>query len=242
MNKYNVKDGIYYLDENLSKLEFNLFREFEDMLLKKGYKYLSLPSAGSWEVIDRQEIVTREQSLGIDERQALFGSVEQGFLEYFMDKEVNEEQCYFSINECFRKEQHLDGLIKLREFKKLEQYCFCKKENAEKYFNELLNNSTNFLKKYNIEYRIIDKTMDDPGYHFKKYDIEVKTKKYGWLETHSCTYFKDEQTKRLGIKGGLHTISNTGIASPRILIPFIEKMEDEIKQKNSSHSFFKKYK
>ena len=41
MNKYNVKDGIYYLDIELSKLEFELFREFEDMLLKKGYKYLS---------------------------------------------------------------------------------------------------------------------------------------------------------------------------------------------------------
>ena len=189
MNKYNVKDGIYYLDIELSKLEFELFREFEDMLLKKGYKYLSLPSAGSWEVLDRQEVVTRNQSLGIDDRQALFGSAEQGFLEYFMDKEVNEEQC-------------------------------------EKYFNELLNNSIDFLKKYNIEYRVIDKTKEDPGYHYKKYDIEVNTKKYGWMETHSCTYFKDEQTKRLGINGGLHTISNTGIASPRILIPFIEKMEE----------------
>ena len=190
MNKYNVKDGIYYLDIELSKLEFELFREFEDMLLKKGYKYLSLPSAGSW------------------------------------DKEVNEEQCFFSINECFRKENNLDGLVRLREFKKLEQYCFCKPENAEKYFNELSNNSIDFLKKYNIEYRVIDKTKEDPGYHYKKYDIEVNTKKYGWMETHSCTYFKDEQTKRLGINGGLHTISNTGIASPRILIPFIEKMEE----------------
>lgn len=228
MNSFNVKDGIYYLDTELSKLEFELFREFEDMLLKKGYKYLSLPSAGSWEVLDRQEAVTRDQSLGIDERQALFGSAEQGFLEYFMDKEVNEEQCFFSINECFRKEKDLDGLIRLREFKKLEQYCFCRPENSEKYFEELLNNSIDFLKKYNIEYRIVDKTKDDPGYHCKKYDIEVKTKKYGWLETHSCTYFKDEQTKRLGIRGGLHTISNTGIASPRILIPFIERIGKDL--------------
>lgn len=62
MNNYFVKDGIYYLDEYLSKLEFDLFREFEDMLLNKNYKYLSLPSAGSWEVIDRQDVVKREQS------------------------------------------------------------------------------------------------------------------------------------------------------------------------------------
>ena len=109
------------------------------------------------------------------------------------------------------------------KFKKIEHFCFCKPENAEKYFQELLKNSTDFLEKYNIEYRIVDKTKTDEGYHLKKYDIEVKTKKYGWLETHSCTYFGDEQTKRLNITGNLHTISNTGIASPRILIPFIEK-------------------
>ena len=65
MNKYNVKDGIYYLDIELSKLEFELFREFEDMLLKKGYKYLSLPSAGSWEVLDRQASIIWKCRTGI---------------------------------------------------------------------------------------------------------------------------------------------------------------------------------
>ena len=90
MSKYYTKDGIYYLDYDLSKLEFDLFREFEDMLLEKGYKYLSLPSAGSWDVVSKQEVVSCEYSLGIDERQALFGSAEQGFLEYFQNGEVNE--------------------------------------------------------------------------------------------------------------------------------------------------------
>lgn len=223
MNNYYVKDGIYYIDYELSKLEFDLFREFEDMLLEKGYKYLSLPSAGSWEVIERQGVVSCDYSLGIDDRQALFGSAEQGFLEYFQNSEVNEELFLFSLNECFRNEQILNGLKSLREFKKLEQYCFCKPENSDKCFEELLNNSIEFLKRHNIEYRVVDKTLEDPGYHIKKYDIEVKTENYGWMETHSCTYFADEQTKRLNIEGGMHTISNTGIASPRILIPFIEK-------------------
>lgn len=223
MKPYEVKDGLYYLNPELSKLEFDLLMEFFQLLIKKGYKYISLPSAGSWDVIEKQGVVTKEYSLGIDERHALFGSAEQGFLEYFQNQEVSKEQCYFSFNECFRNEENLEGLVRLREFKKIEQYCFCKEENVEKYFNELLNNSIDFLKSHNIEYRVIDKTKEDPGYHIKKYDIEVKTKKYGWLETHSCTYFGNEQTKRLNIKGGLHTISNTGIASPRILIPFIER-------------------
>ena len=168
--------------------------------------------------------MTKEYSLGIDDRQALFGSAEQGFLEYFQNGEVKDELFLFSFNECFRNEQNLNGMKSLREFKKLEQYCFCKPENANKCFNELLNNSIEFLEKHNIEYRVVDRTKDDLGYHIKKYDIEVKTEMFGWLETHSCTYFGDEQTKRLNIKGGLHTISNTGIASPRILIPFIERI------------------
>lgn len=115
----------------------------------------------------------------------------------------------FSFNECFRNEKSLDVLERLREFKKLEQYCFCKKENADKCFDELLNNSIEFLKQHNIKYRVVDKTNNDIGYHIKKYDIEVFTKKYGWMETYSCTYFGDEQAKRLNIKGGFHTISNT---------------------------------
>ena len=73
-----------------------------------------------------------------------------------------------------------------------------------------------------IKYRVVDVTDRDPGYHIKKYDIEIETKQFGWMETHSCSYFGTEQSKRFNITGANHTISNTGIASPRILIPFIE--------------------
>ena len=54
------------------------------------------------------------------------------------------------------------------------------------------------MDKYNIEFRVVDVTKLDLGYHVKKYDIEVKTKQYGWLETHSCSYFGEEQSKRFG--------------------------------------------
>ena len=86
----------------------------------------------------------------------------------------------------------------------------------------MLDNSTNFLKDYSIKHRIVNVTNIDPGYHIKKYDIEIFSKNSGWVETHSCSYFGEEQTKRFNISGATHTISNTGIATPRILIPFIE--------------------
>lgn len=222
-NDYIIKDGLVCLDNDLALLERKLFIEFENMLLEKGYKYLSIPTSGKWDTIEKQEIVTTDFSLGINNKYALFGSAEQGILEYYENKIIKEELCLFANNTCYRNESKLNGLKTLIEFKKLEQFCFCKEENALYYFNELLKNATDFLKKYNICYRIVDKTKIDKGYHIKKYDIEVKTKKYGWMETHSCTYFGSEQVNRFNIKGNMHTISNTGIASPRILIPFIER-------------------
>ncbi|NDJ15652.1 MAG: hypothetical protein EBY17_31520 [Acidobacteriia bacterium] len=63
----------------------------------------------------------------------------------------------------------------------------------------------------------------DPGYHRAKTDLEVLTRTHGWLETHSCTYFGEEQVRRLGITGRLHSISCTGAASPRILVPWLEE-------------------
>ncbi|MNR40287.1 Serine--tRNA ligase [compost metagenome] len=80
------------------------------------------------------------------------------------------------------------------------------------------------MEKYDIEYRTIDVTKKDYGYHKKKIDIEVLTKKYGWMETHSCSYFGIEQSSKYNITGANHTLSNTGVATPRILIPLIERM------------------
>ena len=221
---YTLVDGVYKLNFELSKLEQKLFREFEDMLDKQGFVYLSVPSLMKADTLKRQDICVN--SLGINKDQLLTGSAEQGILEYFADSFV-EEQCIYAKNQCFRNEPEYFGLKYCKEFVKLEQFCFTVKDNWEVYFNLLLQNSKNFLERHNIEYRVVDTTKRDTGYHKVKYDIEVKTKKYGWLETHSCTYFGEEQSKRYNIIGATHTISNTGIASPRILIPFIERVTKE---------------
>lgn len=219
--KYTVENGVYKLDEDLSKLERDLFRNFEDMLDKQGFRYLSIPSLIKDDTLKMQDINVK--SLGINTKQLLNGSAEQGILEYYAGKEVLESLIY-AKNQCYRVEQDYYGLKYCKEFIKLEQFCFCAEPNWKHYFNHLLDNAVSFLKKHNIEHRVVNTTKRDEGYHKLKYDIEVKTKEYGWLETHSCTYFGEEQSTRFGIKGATHTISNTGIASPRILVPFIERM------------------
>lgn len=214
---------MFFPDYNLSKLEKQLFKDMETILEARGFEYLSVPSTITKDTYTRQEIhVPFEKILKLDEEHPLAGSAEQGILEHFKGHCLLQQQVY-SKNQCFRYEEKYEGMKYLREFTKMEQFVFLSPHSDKNYwFDELLNNATDLLDKYNIKYRTVDKTKEDPGYHIKKVDIEVQTKTYGWLETHSCTYFGEEQTRRFGITGATHTISNTALASPRILVPFIE--------------------
>lgn len=221
---YQLRDGVFRPGLELSKLERDLFLDFENMLILKGFQVINVPESVRTESFCRQEVVSNEMAYWLDGSHMLNGSAEQGILDYFSDTEIGPLRLY-SFTHCFRREQSLRGLVRLKEFKKLEQFIFCNESEWQSEFDLVLYNATDFLSRYNIEHRVVDVTKRDPGYHIKKLDIEINTKQYGWIESHSCSYFGNEQTQRLGITGSTHSISNTGIASPRILIPFIEKVE-----------------
>lgn len=218
---FRVKDGIYNLDFKLSKLEKMLLDDFSLRLENNGFQYLSVPTSIKPETILKQGVINLDETFYSSENHCLAGSAEQGILECFSDKLVNPMKIY-ARNQCFRVEDNYEDLIHLKEFTKIEQFCFCTEKDWQENFDLLLDNAIKFLNDYNIKHRIIDVTNFDVGYHIKKYDIEIFSKNLGWIETHSCSYFGEEQTKRFNISGATHTISNTGIATPRILIPFIE--------------------
>jgi len=214
------------LSPTQADLERRLFREFEDLLIGQGFTYLSIPSTVQVQtVMDQFTGVWCPPYLSTSDGEVLSGSAEQGILEYFAGKEV-EAGRYFAYNQCWRGEASYEGLLRVKEFRKLEQYVFCTPDTWEEEFSLVLSNATNFLTQHGIEWRVVDCT-NDPGYHVFKKDVEVHTETYGWIETHSCTYFGDEQVKRHDIRGDVHTISNTGLASPRILIPLLEKMKHD---------------
>ena len=154
----------------------------------------------------------------------LSGSAEQGILEIFTGSIIDETCRVYAENQCFRMEDKLVGAKTLNEFKKMELFVFCKGSNWESEYSRVLFMAQVLLNELDIKWRTVDKT-NDPGYHTKKTDIEVWTEQYGWMETHSCTYFADEQSRRFGITGSNnHTISCTAVASPRILIPIIDSV------------------
>lgn len=207
----------------ISLLERNLIHEFETLCLNKGYKYLSIPSLVPKECYIKQGSIDENKVFGFGDYR-LTGSAEQGILEYFSGQEVLRNLKIVSTNQCFRNEDVYTPLLRLAEFKKVEQFGFLTTSTAaEITFNEFLYNSTEFLETHGIQYRIVDETETDDGYHQKKFDIQINTKTFGWIESHSCTLFGKEQTRRFSIRGAEYTVSCTGIASPRILIPFIEK-------------------
>lgn len=215
-----VRDGRFFGSPQTSEMEETLFRKFHSGLADAGFEFLSVPSLVKLSTLERQGVIALDQAILAGDF-ALSGSAEQGILELFADTPVAPGR-YWSHNQCFRKEQSLDGLMRLLEFKKTELFSFCLPNEWEVEFEHLLGTASAFLDLLGLTWRVVDRTTLDPGYHILKKDIEVLTKTYGWMETHSCTYFGDGQVKRMGIQGGVHTISNTGLASPRILIPFLE--------------------
>src|SRR5208282_1699511 len=150
---------------------------------------------------------------------------------------------YVGMSPCFRREagtygKDTAGLYRIHQFDKVEQVIICKNDVAEskKWHEAILTNAEDVLKKLNLPYRVVAVCTGDLGQgQAAKYDIETwmpSRKNYG--ETHSASRFYDFQARRLNLRyrdtdGKVrfcHTLNNTVIASPRILIPILENYQN----------------
>ena len=146
---------------------------------------------------------------------------------------------YCGISSCFRREagtygKDTRGVYRIHQFQKVEQVILCKNdaEESAKMHAEILGNAEEVLKALKLPYRIVDVCTGDMGQgQIYKNDIETwMPSRKGYGETHSCSTFHDFQSRRLnmkyedadGTKKFVHTLNNTCIASPRILIPLLE--------------------
>jgi seryl-tRNA synthetase len=122
----------------------------------------------------------------------------------------------------------------VHEFRKVEQYVICRADEAEglQWFQILLENAETILRGLELPYRVVQNCTGDMGAgKVLMYDIETWVpSEQVYRETHSCSYLGDWQARRTGLRyraedGRLvyaHTLNNTGIATPRILVPFLE--------------------
>jgi seryl-tRNA synthetase len=146
---------------------------------------------------------------------------------------------YAGYSPCFRREagsagRDVRGLLRVHQFYKLEQYVICPDdpEESARWHARLLANAENMLRQLEIPYQVIETSTGDMGLgKFRMNDIESWVPSLGkYRETHSCSTLHDWQARRANLRWRdqerkvrfVHTLNNTALASPRILVPLLE--------------------
>jgi len=149
---------------------------------------------------------------------------------------------FIAFSSCYRREagshgKDTKGLIRVHEFQKVEQVILCKASHEEsvKWHEEITQNSEAFMQSLGLHYHVVLNCGGDIGQgQVKKYDIEAWVPSQDtFRETHSSSYFHDFQTRRFNIryrdKEGqvrfAHSLNNTAIATPRVLVPIVEQYQ-----------------
>jgi len=234
----------YILKNEAVLLEYALIRWSMDFLIKKGFTLLR-PTV----MVNELAMVGtgmfpkgREDAYKVNDNLFLVGTTEVPLMAYHAGEILEEKNLpikYVGYSPAFRREvgsygKDLKGIFRVREFIQTEQVILCKNdvEESVRWHEELLANSEEIMQALKLPYRVVNVCAGElSDGQAKRYDIEAwvpSQQKY--RETHSDSYLLDFQARRLNIRyrsaeGKLkfvHSLNNTGIATPRILIPLIE--------------------
>lgn len=239
----------YFLKGDAVNLSFALWRFTLETLLSYGFTPMMVPS-----VVRREAFLGtgylpqgEEDLYKTQDGDFLSGTAEVPTMGYHMDEVFQKSDLpkkYLSFSPCYRREagshgKDTKGLMRVHEFFKLEQVVLCEAshEVSVTFHEELTANAESLMQALGLPYHVVVNCGGDLGLgQVKKYDIETwipSEKKY--RETHSSSYFHDFQTRRLNIKykdddGKLrfaHSLNNTALATPRLLISLIENNQRE---------------
>ncbi len=237
----------YFLKNEGALLEFALWKFFTDMIVKKGFSPMIVPS-----LVNRQTLFGtgylpqgEEDLYKTQDGDYLAGTGEVAAMAYHSDEILDKESLpkkIVAFSPCFRREagshsKDVKGLIRVHEFMKLEQVVLCEAshEQSVKYHEELTQNVEELLQALKLPYHIVLNCGGDLGLgQVKKYDIEVwMPSQQKYRETHSSSYFHDFQARRLNIRyrdadGKLqyvHSLNNTLVATPRMVACIVENYQ-----------------
>lgn len=234
----------YILKNEGALLQQAVFSFAMEHLVKKGFTPMIVPSLVRKETLMGTGYLPQGEDdmyKTLDE-EYLAGTGEVATMSYYSDEILEKAQLpikFASISPCFRREigshgKQAKGLYRVHEFFKLEQVVLCEASHTEsvKHHEELTQNAEELLQALKLPYHVVVNCGGDLGLgQVKKYDIETwipSEKRYG--ETHSASYFHDFQTRRLNIRYNdtdgkrrlVHSLNNTAVALPRLLIQIIE--------------------
>ena len=235
-------NGFYYLMGDIARLHSAVISYARDFMINRGFTYCVPP------FMIRSNVVTGVMSF--DEMDAmmykiegedlyLIGTSEHSMIGKFIDTIIPEEELpktLTSYSPCFRKEKGAHGIeergvYRIHQFEKQEMIVVCKPEESKMWFDKLWQNTVDLFRSMDIPVRTLECCSGDlADLKVKSIDVEAwspRQKKY--FEVGSCSNLGDAQARRLKIrvngKDGkyfAHTLNNTVVAPPRMLIAFLE--------------------
>ncbi|WP_339275767.1 serine--tRNA ligase [Paenibacillus sp. FSL W8-0426] len=220
-----------------------------DLLLKKGFTPMEVPLMVREEALVNTGFFPtgRDQVYELEgENKWLVGTSEVPLVSYYMDEvvDVAEPIRLAAMSTCFRSEvgsggRDVRGLYRVHQFSKVEQVIICAPDadESERMLQEITGHAEELLQLLELPYRVVAVCIGDMSQKtYKQYDIETWMPSRGaYGETHSSSNLHDFQARRSNIRcrnaeGKLvycHTLNNTAVASPRILIPLLENHQLE---------------
>ena len=236
-------EGFYYLMGDIARLHSAVLAYARDFMIDKGFTYCIPP------YMIRSKVVTGVMSF--EEMDAmmykiegedlyLIGTSEHSMIGKFIDSITPEEKLPLTLTSyspCFRKEKGAHGIeergiYRIHQFEKQEMIVICRPEESMEWFNKMWSYSVKLFRSMDIPVRTLECcTGDLADLKVKSYDVEAwSPKQQKYFEVCSCSNLGDAQARRLGIrvKGTdgkkylAHTLNNTVVAPPRMLIAFLE--------------------
>ena len=235
-------NGFYYLLGDIARLHSAVISYARDFMIDRGFTYCIPP------FMIRSEVVTGVMSFAEMEAMMykiegedlyLIGTSEHSMIGKFIDTIIPESslpKTLTSYSPCFRKEKGAHGLeergvYRIHQFEKQEMVVVCKPEESPMWFDKLWQNTVDLFRSMDIPVRTLECCSGDlADLKVKSFDVEAwspRQKKY--FEVGSCSNLGDAQARRLKIRVNgengkyfAHTLNNTAVAPPRMLIAFLE--------------------
>ena len=235
-------NGFYYLMGDIARLHSAVISYARDFMINRGFTYCVPP------FMIRADVVTGVMSFAEMENMMykiegedlyLIGTSEHSMIGKFIDTITPEEKLPYTLTSyspCFRKEKGAHGIeergvYRIHQFEKQEMIVVCKPEDSKMWFDKLWQNTVDLFRSMDIPVRTLECCSGDlADLKVKSLDVEAwspRQKKY--FEVGSCSNLGDAQARRLRIRVNgangkyfAHTLNNTVVAPPRMLIAFLE--------------------
>ncbi len=235
-------NGFYYLTGDIARLHSAVLSYARDFMIDRGFTYCLPPFMIRAQVVEGvMSFAEMDAMMYKIEGEDLFliGTSEHSMIGKFIDQIIPEENLPYALTSyspCFRKEKGAHGIeergvYRIHQFEKQEMIVLCKPEESMEWYNKLWRNTVDLFRSMDIPVRTLECCSGDlADLKVKSVDVEAwSPRQQKYFEVGSCSTLGDAQARRLKIrvngKNGkyfAHTLNNTVVASPRMLIAFLE--------------------